>query len=378
MSINPFKFGSIVSGDYFYNREEEILRIKQTLSGGNNLTLYAPRRFGKSSLVVKALKELEQEGFTTIYLDMMSVYSQETFIKRYTQAIAKEQRSIEGFIKKFARLVTGIVPSVSFDSMGNPSFSVSWVEGKDKTQTLNDVFDLPEKLSAPDKKWIVAFDEFQEITKLNGETLEKQLRSSIQHHENVSYLFLGSKTHLLRDMFNNRNRAFYNAALMMTIEPIQKEKSINYLKDRFHRSGINVSDKVGQYLLDKAGNIPYYIQFLAHEIWQSAIFSKQLAIEEENVDHAIETVLVLKDDFYWELTNKQTAYRKKVLVAICRSGSELFSQKTAKTFDLGTASSTQKALDVLIDDGIVDREKNIYYFTDPFYKIFIKRNLSLR
>ena len=70
--VNPFKFGSIVSGKYFYNREEELLRIKQTLAGGNNITLYAPRRYGKSSLVKKALKELKEEGFTTVYLDFMS------------------------------------------------------------------------------------------------------------------------------------------------------------------------------------------------------------------------------------------------------------------------------------------------------------------
>ena len=119
-SVNPFKFGSVVRGEYFYDREEELLRIKQTLSGGNNLTLYAPRRYGKSSLVSKALMELQKEGFITVYLDMMSVYSQETFIKRYAEAIAKQQGSIETFIKKFARIISGIIPSMSFDSLGNP------------------------------------------------------------------------------------------------------------------------------------------------------------------------------------------------------------------------------------------------------------------
>ncbi len=64
--VNPFQFGNIVSGEYFYNREDELLRIKQTLAGGNNVTLYAPRRYGKSSLVKKVLNELEKEGFTTI------------------------------------------------------------------------------------------------------------------------------------------------------------------------------------------------------------------------------------------------------------------------------------------------------------------------
>ena len=126
---NPFKFGYIVSGDFFYNREEELLRIKQTLSGGNNVTLYAPRRYGKSSLVKKALKELENEGYTTVYLDFMSVYSRETFIKNYTRAIAdKKSTSLESMVKKIAGFISGIVPSITFDSAGIPTFSLSWVE----------------------------------------------------------------------------------------------------------------------------------------------------------------------------------------------------------------------------------------------------------
>ncbi len=54
--MNPFKYGKIVSGAYFYNRKTELARIKSTLSGGNNLVLYAPRRYGKSSLVNKGSK----------------------------------------------------------------------------------------------------------------------------------------------------------------------------------------------------------------------------------------------------------------------------------------------------------------------------------
>ena len=98
---NPFRFGSIVSGEHFYNRDEELLRLKQTLSGGNNITLYAPRRYGKSSLVKKVLDELSNEGYTTVYLDFMSVYSRETFIKNYAGAIAKRQgASLEKTVKK--------------------------------------------------------------------------------------------------------------------------------------------------------------------------------------------------------------------------------------------------------------------------------------
>jgi len=374
--INPFKFGNIVSGDFFYNREDELLRIKQTLAGGNNITLYAPRRYGKSSLVNKALKELEQEGFTTIYLDIMSVYSRDTFIKNYTRAIADKQKaSLENTIKKMAGLISGIVPSVAFDSTGMPSFSLSWIQGKDKEQTLIDVINLPEKLATDKSRWIIAFDEFQEITKLNGEKFEKMLRSAIQHHQNVSYLFLGSKTHILKDMFSNKNRAFYNAAAIMSIDTIEENKSVKYLITRFKRSDIKIDRDTAEYLLQTAGNIPYYIQYIAFEIWQNMILSDTDKITTKHVDQAVKRVLELKSDYYWELTNKHTSYRKKVLYALSRSAPELFSKKTTQDFDLGAVSSTQKAIDVFINDGIIERNQSKYDFSDPIYKKFINRHL---
>ena len=78
--MNPFSYGTIVKGDHFYDRKEECDRIVSTLSNGNNLVLFAPRRYGKTSLVFRAIEELEKKGITCIYFDFLPVYSLETFV----------------------------------------------------------------------------------------------------------------------------------------------------------------------------------------------------------------------------------------------------------------------------------------------------------
>ncbi len=373
--MNPFKYGKIVSGEFFYNRKNELIRIKDTLSGGNNLVLYAPRRYGKSSLVHKALNELERKGFKTIYLDFMSVYSREVFIRNYSKLIAENDKtSIELTVKKIGKLIRGIVPSLSFDNLGNPSFSFSWIDGSEKVDTLEDIINLPEKLSNSKNKWIIAFDEFQEITKLNGDSFEKLLRTYIQNHKNVTYLFLGSRTHLLKDMFSNKSRAFYNSAMLMNLDVISPDESIKYIKSRFAQDKIKISEEVASYLIDKVDSIPYYIQFIAAEIWQQVINNK-VKITNNHVDEATATIIELKSDYYWELTNKQTSYRKKVLVALSNSSTEMFSKGIAKKFDLGASSSTQKAINSFIEDGIIEHFNGQYKFSDPFYKMFILEKL---
>ena len=371
--MNPFRYANIVKGEHFYDRDEELLRLMQTLEGGNNIVLYAPRRYGKTSLVNKALNELKAKGYKTVYLDFMSVYSKETFITNYTKAIVEEEGfSIEQTLKKIAGWLRGLVPSVSFDSSGNPSFSVSRIEGFEKEDSLKDVIDLPDKLASKEQKWIVAFDEFQEITTLNGESFEKLLRVCIQHHQNVSYIFLGSRTHLLKDMFNNKNRAFYNAAMLMNIDVIDKEESIAYVQSKFQQ---NIIDReTAGYIVDKAFLIPYYIQFISAELWQDNIITSK-KITKETVDKAVDRIISLKSDYYWELTGRQTTYRKKVLKALSEMPDEIFSKETTKRFNLGAVSSTQKALEVLIEQGIVDKINKKYIFTDPLYSEFVKQYL---
>ena len=53
---NPFKYGTIVDNEFFTNRQQELQEIVRTMNSENHLVLISPRRFGKSSLVMKAMK----------------------------------------------------------------------------------------------------------------------------------------------------------------------------------------------------------------------------------------------------------------------------------------------------------------------------------
>jgi len=69
---NPFKFGTIVDGKYFTDRVEEVAYIKQFIASPNHLVLISPRRFGKSSVVMRAVRESERRY---ICLNMQNVTS---------------------------------------------------------------------------------------------------------------------------------------------------------------------------------------------------------------------------------------------------------------------------------------------------------------
>ena len=67
--MNPFKYGNIVQDEFFTDRAIELERVKQAMDSENHLVLISPRRFGKSSLIRKALSQLNRPSITiSIYI----------------------------------------------------------------------------------------------------------------------------------------------------------------------------------------------------------------------------------------------------------------------------------------------------------------------
>ena len=70
---NPFKFGTIVEEKYFTDRVEEVAYIEQFMKSANHLVLISPRRFGKSSVVAKAMKQIDRKHITVNLQQVTSV-----------------------------------------------------------------------------------------------------------------------------------------------------------------------------------------------------------------------------------------------------------------------------------------------------------------
>ncbi len=370
--MNPFSFGTVVKEPYFFDRKEETARIVEVLGGGNNLVLYAPRRYGKTSLVIKAMEKLAAQGFVCIYFDFMTVYSRESFIDAYARVVVKSQGNLGKAVEALSRAVKGIRPKLSFGADGTPEFSLDYDTGAPSDTSLEEVIDLPEKLIGGKKRCIVVMDEFQDIEKLNGDNFERLLRSRIQHHAGVNYLFLGSRTHILNDMFTNKNRAFYNSSASMVLGPLPKKETTAFLIERFAAGGIVLDEPAALKVIEEAADVPYYIQFLASEIWQYCV-NRTKKVTGEIIAACTGRVLDLKGDYYFELFDRQTAYQKKLLRALAVDSSNVFSADYAGRFRLSAVSTTQKALNGLIHSGIIEKNQAVYTFTDPFFRRYVLR-----
>lgn len=371
---NPFKFGEAVTGECFTDRKKETRDIIEYIKAGQNLFIYSYRRLGKTSLIMNIIKFLLlKKEVIAVYVDMQKVTSPAQFIEVYAGAISKALFNWKEKLEKISNFFRKIVPSFEVDQQG--LWKVSFDFSKTKTfieRSLEEVFEMPQKIALSYKKRVVViFDEFQEIENLNGKSFEKKIRSFIQHHDKVCYIFMGSKTHMIIDMFNNPQRAFYKSGAVYPLSVIDKAEMTQFVYKRFCGSGKRITKKLSQEIVEAANSIPYNIQLLAFNVWLLA----KKSVTGKDITEAIDTIMHTQNEFFFNIYDSASLHQRSVLSALSQTR-EIFSQDTILKYNLGTSSSVQASLKSLVKDNIVYKDGTKYYIGDPFFERWLKRNIS--
>src|SRR3989454_4269544 len=85
---NPFVYGEVVPAAAFVDRVEELQRLIQDLDAAQKIFLISPRRYGKSSLIRRALATMTRRGALTVEVTVSSFSSYVAFLEGYARALA--------------------------------------------------------------------------------------------------------------------------------------------------------------------------------------------------------------------------------------------------------------------------------------------------
>ncbi len=276
VTANPFVYGEVVPAAAFVNRIDELNHLVRDLSASQKVFLISPRRYGKSSLIRRALAALSRQGTLTVDVTVSSFSSYVAFLEGYARAlVAAETRSdrARNWLRDAVRSARAEVryhPDPALQTSGAGSVSVSFPGVKtdrDVSRLAEEVFTLPARLAETRKrKVVVALDEFQAIAGFNGGSVEHAMRAAVQHQREVGYVFAGSEPSLMERMLGPK-RPFYKAGPVMRLDKIPADEFAAFIDARFARSGMRPEPGLGAAIVDLAGNLPYDVQRLAHETW---------------------------------------------------------------------------------------------------------------
>ncbi len=354
---NPFRFGSIVSDTYFTDREAEFEMLSRFVASRNHLIMVAPRRFGKTSLVHKVVTGTKRP---VLWVDLQIITTVSDFANQLLKQIFKKYpfEKIKFMIRNFR-----VLPTLSIDPATN-SVEIVFQPRVDNFVHLEDVLALIEKLGEEKQRPIVVFDEFQELKSIE-KNLDKRLRSLIQFHQNVNYVFLGSVESMMRQIFESKKSPFYHFGQLFTLKKIPYKDFYDFLQSRFATVTDN-SSEITKNILDFSQCHPYYTQQFAFHAW--FVLQKE-KYSEATPGKVIEEIVAIHDNDFERMWNTFNNTDKKVLIEIAFEQTNLLSA-TALYKNASPSSTTYSALKRLTKKGILIKGED-YKLEDPFFNLWI-------
>ena len=363
---NPFVYGKRVSGHAFFDRARIKSDIRNVLDGGSNVLLYGPRRYGKSSLMGEVLAEIRAEGGFCAELNMMDIASLEDFITRFARVVYRELAPVSGALNLVAGFLKRMSPAVGLDEEGRPELRISFSAGMATIDNLREVLMLPERLCGEKRRIVIAIDEFQEVSELGlGAQFERTMRSVIEKQEHVTYVFLGSKTHMLERMFASKSRPFYNSAQKFLLLRPPADESAAFLVDRFASSSIRLDRRLAEKMVQLVDNVPYYLQALGSWTFNSVRGRDAAKVSEADVNDGFESLYAAERILLEDAFRSRPESQRLLMRAIALEPTSRFDEAYRERHELRSTSTVNTALRRLIADSTIENTNSGYRLGDP-------------
>lgn len=376
---NPFVYGEVVPASAFVDRHAELRRLGEDLLAGQKVFLISPRRYGKSSLIRRALAGTERAGCLTVEVTVSSYSSYLAFLEGYSRAVLSAETKVSRALAWIRDAIGATRPEVRLEAEpdGTSAVAVAFPavrSARDVSRLAPEVFALPARLAeARGRRVVVALDEFQAIGGFNGGSVEEALRAAVQHQRQVGYVFAGSEPSLMEAMLGPK-RPFYKAGPVMRLEKIPADLFAAFIEQRFQKTGLKPEDGLGHAVVDLAGGLPYDVQRLAHEVWDDAKADGLRRVGVETLHATLRRLLAEHEVFFEATWQRLTLAQRGVLRAlVLEEGRSLLSADVRQRHRLGGASSVQAALGALVKQDVVTRDEDRYVVVDSLMREWIAR-----
>ena len=375
---NPFVYGEVVPVVAFVDRETELDRLTRDLLAGQKIFLISPRRYGKSSLVRQALRAAERGGALTVDVTVSSYSSYVAFLEGYARALLGVETRLDKARTWLRDMLGGVRTEVRVepDARGGSQLALSFPAArseKDVSRLAQEVFALPGRIAeARHRRLAVALDEFQAIGSFNGGSVEHALRAAVQHQRQVGYVFSGSEPSLMERMLG-RSRPFYKAGPVMRLQKIPADRFADFIEARFRATKLRPAAGLGAAVVELAGNLPYDVQRLAHEVWDDAQGGKSVGLDD--LHQTLKRLLGEHEAIFEATWQRLTlAQRAALRAAVLEEGRELLSADVRARYRLGGPSTVQASLTALIREDILAREAARYVIVDSLLREWVARH----
>jgi uncharacterized protein len=375
--VNPFRFGPLALDESFTDRQAEIDSLVADARNGQDVVVFAPRRYGKSSLVWRVAQELVKDDVLVAQVDLMRTPTKDQLAAKLAKTIHDELATRLWNARERLRVFAGlrVNPTITVNpSDGTVSFSFdARAAREDIDATLEELFTMLGRIAAERRRRVVlVLDEFQEVVEIDP-ALIKLMRSVFQEQPEVAHIYLGSKRHMMRQIFNDENEPFWRSAKQTELDVISPDLFSPYALARFEETGKQLHHDACAAALELTGGHPYATQELLYFLWEQTPPGE--AAEISAIDGALDATLRSEHSHFSLIWEGVSGAQKRVLQALAQEqpGRPLGGDYQRR-HSLPATPTVQTALTALERAELVRRlRRGEYGIAEPFLTEWIQR-----
>jgi len=364
----PFRFDGPIAPDLLIDRGAELQALARRSADRVGVRLVAPRRFGKTSLLLAHAEQLRATGWRTAHVDFSQVSDLTDVARRIASAYAAlDDRWIRAHL-------SGLLARLGL-SIGTAGASVivgprpQAPDAQAAEAVLYRLLDLPKQLWDRDETpTLVVFDEFQDLL-VARDDLDGVLRSRIQYHgDAAAYVYAGSEPSMMRELFDRRERPLFGQADPLSLAPLPLDEVVEDLGVRFAAEALDPGEALGE-LAALAGGHPQRVMLFCYLLAEQLEAGR--AGTPEVAEEVIEAAIARTQPAHQALWS-QLSRSERVALAAAADGVPPASRELASEHRLGH-TTLHRAADRLVDQGHLARERGRVRVIDPLLAEWLRR-----
>ena len=365
---NPFRYEFIEDEPEVINRVKERERIRKALlEPGSRLLVHGRRRMGKTTVCKAIVNDLRKEGHAVLLVDFSTATQladlSNALLGKITEVLGKRWQDYASSLMKALSLqleteVDGLTGNIKIRL--KPSARKAPME--EQRATFVGILRQANELAKERGRHIgIVIDEFQELARFEKEATLWNLRGEIQHHAHISYVFTGSRVHMIRILMAS-DRAFYKMFGVVNFEPIPDKEMRDWLSAKFEEAGVSTGDVIGELLATAETCTVDRLRMAA----LCCAMAGGKSLTREMIQSAKAAIIEEDRAFFQSDWQQMTAHQQNVLRALAEGERRLTSEDVRERFSLPASGSVTNTLKSLLEKGILYGEGKGIEFGEKF------------